>query len=225
MVTQSATRVRSDADIQRDVLEELKWDARVQPNEIGVTVKSGIVRLSGEVDSYLKKWAAEEAALQVRDVKAVANDIEVRLPAFAERSDADLAAAVLNALEWDANVPLDRVKVTISERWVTLIGEVDWQYQKLDAEQAVRRLTGVRGMTNHITVKSRIAPADLKKRIEDALVRSAELDAQRIAVGLDGTKVILTGTVRSWAEKKLSGWPGRHRVSLWSKTRFRSCRS
>jgi osmotically-inducible protein OsmY len=200
MVTQSATRARTDEDIQRDVLEELKWDARVQPNEIGVAVKGGIVSLSGEVDSYLKKWAAEEAALRVKDVKAVANDIEVRLPAFAERTDADLAAAVLNALEWDANLPLDRVKVTVSEGWVTLTGEVDWHYQKLDAEQAVHRLTGVRGMTNHI--KSRIAPADLKKRIEDALVRSAELDAQRIGVGLDGTKVILTGTVRSWAEKK-----------------------
>jgi osmotically-inducible protein OsmY len=202
MVTQSATRVRSDADIQRDVLEELKWDARVQPNEIGVAVKGGIVSLSGEVDSYLKKWAAEEAALRVKDVKAVANDIEVRLPAFAERTDADLAAAVLNAFEWDANLPLDPVKVAVSDGWVTLTGEVDWQYQKLDAEQAVRRLTGVRGMTNNITVKSRIAPDDLKKRIEEALVRSAELDAQRIDVGLDGTKVILTGTVRSWAEKK-----------------------
>src|ERR1700682_4516549 len=113
MVTQSATRARTDEEIQRDVLEELKWDARVQPNEIGVAVKGGIVSLSDEVDSYLKKWAAEEAALRVKDVKAVANDIEVRLPAFAERTDADLAVAVLNALEWDANVPLDRVKVAV----------------------------------------------------------------------------------------------------------------
>ena len=202
MVTQSVARVRSDEDIQRDVLEELRWDARVKPNEIGVAVKGGIVSLTGEVDSYLKKWAAEEAALRVKDVKAVANDIEVRLPAFAERSDADIAAAALYALEWDANVPLDRIKVAVSNGWVTLDGDVDWQYQKQDAEQAVRHLTGVRGITNRITVKSPLKPADVKKKIEDALVRNAEVDAQRISVGLDGRKVILTGTVRSWAEKQ-----------------------
>jgi osmotically-inducible protein OsmY len=202
MVTQSVARVRSDEDIQRDVLEELRWDARVKPNEIGVAVKGGIVSLTGEVDSYLKKWAAEEAALRVKDVKAVANDIEVRLPAFAERSDADIAAAALYALEWDANVPLDRIKVAVSNGWVTLDGDMDWQYQKQDAEHAVRRLTGVRGITNRITVKSPLTPEDVKKKIEDALVRNAEVDAQRISVGLDGSKVILTGTVRSWAEKK-----------------------
>ncbi len=202
MVTQSVARVRTDEDIQRDVLEELRWDARVKPNEIGVAVKGGIVSLTGEVDSYLKKWAAEEAALRVKDVKAVANDIEVRLPAFAERSDADIAAAALYALEWDANVPLVRIKMAVSNGWVTLDGDVDWQYQKQDAEQAVRRLTGVRGITNGITVKSPVKPEDVKKKIEDALVRSAEVDAQRITVGLDGSKVILTGTVRSWAEKK-----------------------
>ena len=202
MVTQSVARVRSDEDIQRDVLEELRWDARVKPNEIGVAVKGGIVSLTGVVDSYLKKWAAEEAALRVKDVKAVANDIEVRLPAFAERSDADIAAAALYALEWDANVPLDRIKVAVSNGWVTLDGDMDWQYQKQDAEQAVRRLTGVRGITNRITVKSPPKPEEVKKKIEDALVRNAEVDAQRISVGLDGRKVILTGTVRSWAEKK-----------------------
>jgi len=202
MVTQSVARVRSDEDIQRDVLEELRWDARVKPNEIGVAVKGGIVSLTGEVDSYLKKWAAEEAALRVKDVKAVANDIEVRLPAFAERSDADIAAAALYALEWDANVPLDRIKVAVSNGWVTLDGDVDWQHQKQDAEQAVRRLTGVRGITDRITVKPALKPEDVKRKIEDALVRSAEVDAQRISVGLDGSKVILTGTVRSWAEKK-----------------------
>jgi osmotically-inducible protein OsmY len=202
MVTQSVERVRTDETVQREVLEELKWDARLQPNEIGVAVKEGIVTLTGEVDSYLKKWAAEEAALRVRDVKAVANEIQVRLPIFAERTDAEIAAAALHALEWDANVPLERVKVAVADGWVTLTGDVDWQYQKQDAEQAVRRLTGVRGITNLITVKSPITPADLKKKIEQALVRSAEVDAQRIAVGIDGTKVILTGTVRSWAEKK-----------------------
>jgi osmotically-inducible protein OsmY len=202
MVTQSADSVRTDETIQQEVLEELKWDSQLQPNEIGVAVKGGIVTLTGTVDSYLKKWAAEEAALRVRDVKAVANEIEVRLPIFAERSDADIAATALHALEWDANVPLDRVKVAVSDGWVTLTGDVDWQYQKQDAEHAIRRLTGVRGITNLITVEPPITPDDLKKKIEQALVRSAQLDAQRIGVGVDGNKVILTGSVRSWAEKR-----------------------
>jgi len=117
MVTQSVERVRTDETVQREVLEELKWDARLQPNEIGVAVKEGIVTLTGEVDSFLKKWATEEAALRVRDVKAVANEIQVRLPIFAERTDAEIAAAALHALEWDANVPLEWVKVAVAE-WV-----------------------------------------------------------------------------------------------------------
>jgi osmotically-inducible protein OsmY len=201
MVT--ATAARTDEQIQLDVLEELKWDARVQPNEIGVAVKQGIVTLSGWVDSYVKKWAAEEAALRVRGVQAVANEIEVRLPTFAERTDPDIAAAALHALKWDALIPEDAVKVTVSKGWVTLEGEVDWQFQKDDAERAVRRLNGVRGVTNLIAVRSRPTPTDLKKKIEDALVRSAELDAQRITVEIQGDgKVILRGTVRSWAERK-----------------------
>src|SRR3981081_1891332 len=143
MVSQSPTRTRSDADIQRDVLDELKWDARVHPNEIGVAVNAGIVTLPGWVDSYTKRWAAEEAALRVRGVKGVANDIEVRLPASSERTDADIAAAAVRALEWDAFIPTDRVKVTVSKGWVTLEGEVDWLFERDDAERVVRRLTGV----------------------------------------------------------------------------------
>jgi osmotically-inducible protein OsmY len=202
MVTQTPTRIRTDEQIQRDVLEELKWDARVQPNEIGVAVKDGIVTLTGWVDSYTKRWAAEEAALRVRGVRAVANEIEVRLPSSSDRTDADIAAAALRALEWDAFIPVDRVKVTVSKGWVTLEGEVDWQFEREDAERVVRRLTGVRGVTNLIKVKSRPTPAELKKKIEDALIRSAETDAQRIQVEIQGSKVILRGTVRSWAEKQ-----------------------
>jgi osmotically-inducible protein OsmY len=195
---------RTDEQIQRDVLEELKWDARVQPNEIGVSVKDGIVTLTGWVDSFTKKWAAEEAALRVPGAKAVANDIEVRLPFESERTDADIAAAARWALEWDAAIPSDAVKVTVSKGWVTLEGEVEWQYQKEDAERVVRRLTGVRGVTNLITVKPHIqpSPSELKRKIEDALVRSAETDAQRIAVEVQGSKVILRGSVRSWAERQ-----------------------
>jgi osmotically-inducible protein OsmY len=193
---------KTDEQIQRDVLDELKWDARVQPNEIGVAVKDGIVTLTGWVDAYTKKWAAEESALRVHGVKAVANDIEVRLPVSAERTDADLAGAALRALEWDALVPTDKVKVTVSKGWATLVGEVEWGFERDDAERVVRRLTGIRGVTNLIKVKSRPMPNELKKKIEDALVRSAETDAQRIAVEVQGSKVILKGTVRSWAEKQ-----------------------
>jgi osmotically-inducible protein OsmY len=182
----------------------LKWDARVRPNEIGVAVKDGIVTLTGWVDSYTKKWAAEEAALRVRGVRAVANDIEVRLPSTSERTDADIAAAVTRALEWDAFVPTDKIKVTVSKGWVTLTGEVEWKFQKDDAERAARRITGVRGVTNLITVKPRAKPSpeELKRKIEDALIRTAETDAERIQVEVQGDRVILKGNVRSWAEKQ-----------------------
>jgi osmotically-inducible protein OsmY len=200
--TATATASRTDEQVQREVLEELKWDARVQPNEIGVTVKDGIVTLTGSVDAFTKKWAAEEAALRVRGVVAVANDIEVRLPTSAERTDADIAAAAVRALEWDAFLPPGMIKVAVSKGWVTLNGEVEWEYQRREAERAVRRLTGVRGVTNLVTVKPRVTPSELKEKIERALVRSAELDAQRIQVEAQGSKIILTGTVRSWAEKE-----------------------
>jgi len=162
----TTTTTKTDEQIQRHVLAELKWDARVQPNEIGVSVKDGVVTLTGWVDSYSKKWAAEEATHRVYGVKAVANDIEVRLPT--ERTDADIAAAVVQALKWDALLSIDKLDVTVSKGWVTLKGEVEWQFQKLDAEQVVRRLSGVKGVTNLITVKPRLAPSDLKQKIEQA---------------------------------------------------------
>ena len=159
----TATPTRTDEQIQRDVLEELQWDARVQPNEI-----------------------------------------EVRLPRAAERTDADLAAAALHALEWDAFVPVDTVEVTVSKGWVTLRGEVEWAFQKEDAERLVRRLAGARGVINLIAVKPHARPlsSELKRKIEEALVRSAETDAQRITVEVQDNKVILRGKVRSWAERQ-----------------------
>ena len=196
------SEVRTDTQIQADVLAELKWEPRVQPNEIGVTVKDGVVTLTGTVDSFTKKYAAEEAAHRVRGVKAVANDIEVRLFATSERSDADIAAAAVHALEWDAFVPIEKLDVTVSKGWVTLKGEVEWNYQRDDAYDVVRRLSGVKGVKNQIVVKPRITPSDLKKKIEDALVRTAELDAKNITVEVDGGKVTLKGTVRSWAERE-----------------------
>jgi osmotically-inducible protein OsmY len=196
------TETRTDAQIQTDVLSELKYDARVLPNEIGVAVKDGVVTLTGWVNSYTKKWAAEEAAHRVRGVKAVANDIEVRLTTSDERTDADIAAAAVRALEWDAFISVDNLDVTVSKGWVTLKGSVEWQYQKNDAERVVRRLTGVKGVSNLLTVKPRITASDLKRKIEQALVRSAETDADRITVEVDGNKVTLKGSVRSWAEKQ-----------------------
>jgi len=195
-----ATYTRTDEEIPRDVHSELKWDARIQPNEIGVSVKGGVVTLTGWVDSYLKKWTAEDVSHRVNGVKAVANDLEIKLAT--ERTDADIAAAAIHAIEWDAFVPSDKVQVTVSKGWITLRGEVEWQYQKEDAERVVRRLAGVKGVTNLITVKPRTTASDLKRKIEDALVRNAEIDADRITVEVQGSKAILKGIVKSWAEKE-----------------------
>jgi osmotically-inducible protein OsmY len=200
----STATALTDEQIQREVQEELRWEPRLQPNQIGVAVKDGVVTLTGWVDAYTKKWAAEEAAHRVRGVKAVANDIEVRLPTEGQRTDADIAAAAVRALEWDAMVSVDDLDVTVSKGWVTLRGEVEWQYQRHEAERAVRRLSGVRGVTNLIRVKPKVeaSPDELKRKIQEALVRSAETDAERIVAEVDGDKVILHGTVRSWAERE-----------------------
>jgi osmotically-inducible protein OsmY len=203
-MTTSVTQ-RTDEQIQRDVLAELKWDARVGPNEIGVIVKDGIVTHTGWVDSYAKKWAAREAALRVDGVKAVADEIEVRLPDSAQRTDADIAAATVRALQADAAVPADRIEITVSKGVVTLKGEVDSQYQREEAERAVERLVGVRKVLNLLTIREQphLSPEEMKREIENALVRSAETDAKRIQVEVreDGT-VVLKGSVRSWAERE-----------------------
>lgn len=201
MATQ--TLERTDQDIERDVLTELRWDARLQPNNIAVSVRDGVVTLAGWVDSYNKKWAAERAVHRIRGVRAVANDIEVRLPVDAQRPDPDIAAAAVRALQWDTFMPADQIQVTVSNGWVTLRGEVEWEYERRAAEHAVRRLTGVRGVTNLITVRpKRPTPEQLRRQIEEALVRSAETDAENINVAVDGDTVILTGRVRSWVERQ-----------------------
>ena len=197
-----ATANRTDAEIQSDVQAELKWEPRVQAPEIGVAVKDGIVTLTGWVDSYMKRWAAEEAAHRVRGVKAVANDIEVRLGVGAERTDQEIAAAAARALQWDAVLVPEQIDVTVSKGWITLKGTVDWQYKRQEAERVVRKLAGVKGVSNLIEVKPKLQPAEIKKQVEDALVRSAQTDAERITVEVDGRKVILKGTVRAWAERE-----------------------
>ena len=198
------TITRTDQDIQRDVLDELGWEPRLQPNEIGVAVGEGVVTLTGWVDNYAKKWAAERAAHRVNRVRAVANDVEVRLPTSAERTDADIAVAATRALEWDAFVPTGNLDVTVSNGWVVLRGDVEWEYQKRAAERSLRRLTSVRGVTNGITVRprSRPEPDELKRRIESAMVRSVETDAEGIDIEIDGESIILEGTVRSWLERE-----------------------
>ncbi|HEX5542906.1 MAG TPA: BON domain-containing protein [Micromonospora sp.] len=195
---------RMDQDIQRDLLEELKWEAQVRPNEIGVAVQDGVVTLSGWVNNYAKKWAAERTAHRIRGVRAVANDIEVRLPTTAQRTDADIATAATRALEWDAFVPLENLDVTVSNGWVMLQGEVEWEYQRRAAESAVGRLAGVHGVSNGLTVRppAQPAPHDVKEQIETALVRSAETDAERIDIDVQGNRIVLRGTVRSWLERQ-----------------------
>lgn len=192
----------TDENIQRDILQELRWNSRVQPNQIGVTVNDGVVTLTGTVDSYMKKRAAEEAVYRVHGVKAIANDTQVRLPGMGERTDTDLARAAREALQWDIEVPASGVKVTVSNGWVTLDGEVEFGFQKRAAESAVHRLAGIVGVSNLIMVKPRVSLGEVKQDIEQALVRNARTDAQHIQVEVEGRKVILRGTVPSYAEKE-----------------------
>ncbi len=191
----------SNEDIQRAVLEELKWDSRIKPTEIGVTVKDGVVTLVGTVDSYTKRWTAGEIALRVAGVKAVANELQVKLPSSSERSDEDIARAARSALEFSADVP-ETVKLSVSNGWITLQGEVEWYYEKEAAERKVRDLIGVKGVINEIVVKPRAKPEDIKRRIEAALRRAAETDAERIQVEAQDGRVVLRGEVHSWYEKE-----------------------
>ena len=192
--------MKNDRDLQLDVLDELRWEPGVNATDIAVTVNDGVVTLEGAVDSYAEKSAAERAVKRVPGVKALAVELEVKLPNCSERNDADIARIAKNVLDWDVLVPHGRIKVTAEKGYLTLEGEVDWQFQKTAAERAVLHLTGVKGVSNLITIKPEVAPTDVKDKIEAALKRDAILDAQQIKVQADGGKVTLTGSVRSWAE-------------------------
>jgi osmotically-inducible protein OsmY len=196
------TPMRTDSELQRYVLDELKWEPSVDAAHIGVSVNDGIVTLSGRVSSYAEKYVAEKAAKRVYGVKAVVNELDVRLPGTSQRTDGDIAAAAVNALQSNISVPADKIKVTVSKGWLKLEGEVEWQYQKEAAERALRNLVGVTGVSNLITIKPHVSPIELKSKIEDALKRSAEMDAKRITLEVAGGKVTLRGTVRSFAEKQ-----------------------
>lgn len=193
--------MKTDTQLQHDVLAELEWEPSIDASKIGVTTKDGVVALTGTVAHYAGKMTAERVTKRVYGVKAVANDIEVLLPGSSERSDADIAAAALSVLKWDTSIPQECVKVIVRNGWVTLEGQIDWAYQKETAERVVRNLIGIRGMTSLITVKSRVKPGDVKNKIEAAFKRNAELDARRVGVESTNGKVILRGNVHSWSER------------------------
>ena len=199
MAALATTATRSDQSLREDVVFELKYDPKITSNDIAVAVKDGVVTLSGYVTSYWEKDAAEKAAKRVYGVRAVADDIEVKLATT--RTDPEIARDAVREIESHVSIPADRIKITVKSGWVTLEGSVDWQYQKALAEASVKKLRGVIGVINNIAVKPAVTPSELKSKIEDALKRSAELDARRITVVVDGNTVRLYGSVRSYAER------------------------
>jgi osmotically-inducible protein OsmY len=192
----------TDRHLQENVQAALDWDPSVDTTDIGVTVEKGVVTLRGDVKTYAERATAERVTLGVYGVKAVANDINVRIGSGLERNDSEIALAAVNALTWNSRVPADKVTATVRKGWVTLKGDVEWNYQRDSAAYAVRDLIGVVGVTNNITVRPRVSAADVESKIEAALKRSAEVDARRINVGVSDGKVVLTGNVRSWAERE-----------------------
>jgi osmotically-inducible protein OsmY len=193
---------KSDTQLEQDVLEELKYEPGVDASEIGATANDGIVSLTGNVNSYSEKYVAARAAERVGGVRAVADEMKVELPFTDVRNDEDITRAALDVLEWDVRVPTHLIKVNVESGWITLAGEVDFKYQQMAAESAVRNLRGLKGVSNLIQPqKPSVEPSEVKTAIEEALRRAAELDAERISVEVSGDKVVLRGMVRSWAER------------------------
>jgi osmotically-inducible protein OsmY len=205
--------MKTDSQLQQDVTAELKWEPSVHAARIGVEVKDGVVTLAGQVDSYAEKWNAERAAQRVSGVKALATEIQVQLSGLSQRTDADIAGAVENVLEWTASLPAGAIKVMVEGGWVTLTGDVDWKYQKQAAAESVRYLMGVIGVSDQIGIKPSLSAAGVKSDIEAALQRSVIADARKISVGVQGSEVTLSGTVHNWAERETAtnsawGTPG-----------------
>lgn len=194
--------MKSDSEIERDVKDELMWDPDLDATDIGVSVKNGVVALTGFVKSFLDRYEAEAAVKRVAGVVGVANDLEVRLPSVDERPDPDIARDAVAALKTQLPVSSEHIKVIVKSGWVTLEGQVEWQYQKNTAESAVRRIKGVKGVTNSILLKPSAEPSEIKNKIMQAFKRNAEVDANRIQVEARGSEVILKGSVRSWAERE-----------------------
>lgn len=194
--------MKTDEKLKQDVMDELKWDAKVNETGIGVAVKEGIVTLSGTVNNYSEKIAAEDATEKVDGVKAVVMDIEVKIGGASHRTDVEIAEAALNTLKWNTSIPKDSVKVKVENGWITLEGKVHWNYQKEAARRAVQSLIGVKGVSNLVEVKPSVEPKLVKENIKKSFERNADLIADKINVEIDGHKVILTGSVGSWNERK-----------------------
>jgi osmotically-inducible protein OsmY len=194
--------MRSDSDIKRDVEHELQWDPRINSPDIAVSVKNGVVTLTGFAHSYSDKFEAERAAKRVAGVVGLANDIEVRLSPADQRPDPEIARDAVAAIKARLPVSGARITVTVDKGWLVLEGEVEWQYQREAAETAVRRIKGVKGVSNSIRLMPKPTPSEIKRKIEEAFRRSAEVDANRVTVETSGTAVVLRGTVRSWAERQ-----------------------
>jgi osmotically-inducible protein OsmY len=194
--------MKSDSDIKRDVEQELKWDPDLDTTDIAINVKNGVVTLTGFVRSYSQRYGAERDAKRVAGVLAVANDIEVRLPSVDQRPDPEIARDAVAAIRTELPYTHQLIKTIVKSGWVTLEGEVEWNYQRERAESAVRRIKGVKGLSNLIELKPVVSPVDIKRKIEDAFKRSAEVDAKNVTVETSGGVVTLRGAVRSWAERQ-----------------------
>lgn len=196
--------MKTDKQLQQDVLAELKWEPSIDSAHIGVAAADGVVTLSGHVKSYAEKVAAERAAKRVRGVQAIAQEIDVHFPSDPKLSDDEIAGRITQMLEWDVLVPDDRLQVKVEKGWVTLTGTVDWQYQKTAAEKDASKISGVKGVSNLIELKPIIAPDNVRSKIEAAFERNAEVEASDITVKTEGSKVILGGWVRAWYEREIA---------------------
>lgn len=194
--------MKTDSEIKRDVELELKWDPDIDTSDIGVSVKNGVVALTGFVRSYSQKYQAERDAKRVAGVVGLANDIEVRLPTIDQRPDPEIAREVVSELKFELPYSHESIKALVKDGWVTLEGEAEWNYQRDRADSVARRVKGVKGVINMILLKPRAAPTEIKQKIEQAFKRSAEVDASNITVTTNGSVVTLTGSVRSWAERE-----------------------
>lgn len=202
--------MKTDAQLKKDVQDELSWDPAVNATNIGVIVKDGIVTLTGHLESFAEKFAAERATERVSGVQALAMEVEVRLPNRDRRNDADIASAARNALTWNTVVPDSRIHIKVESGWITLTGEVDWDYQRRAAERALRDLLGVVGVKNLIAVTARVSAPDVQKKIIEALERQAETEAKQVQVLVNGSRVTLRGRVHSWPERQAA------QVAAWS---------
>jgi len=209
--------MKTDAQLKQDIIAELTWEPSVNASQIGVEVDHGTVTLAGHVDSFAEKWQAERAAQRVSGVKGLAVEIDVKLPGLSKRTDGDIARSAQNNLEWTSWLPKDSIKVKAENGWITLSGEVEWDYQRQSAKDAVRSLLGVVGVSDDILVKPKTSMSAVKSEIEAALKRRANSDAQHISVDVRGGDVTLSGSVHSWSERELaanSAWstPGVRKV-------------